>query len=311
MAIALIASNEDPGEWVPELEKQSGEKIQVWPDISNPEDIDYVLASAPPAGAIASLPNVKVVQSLWAGIEHITSDPDFPSHLPIVRMVDIGLSDGMKEYVLGHVLFHHLKGPHWLAAQKNNEWAPQDPPLAFQRKVGMLGLGHLGSYCGGALKDVGFDVMGWSRSQKDIEGIECFSGNYGLHTMLSQCEILVNLLPNTAATTKILNKETLGLMPKGAAIVNPGRGTVFDDDALLEALSNDELSAVTLDVFWEEPLPKDHPFWTHPKVMITPHVASVTRVDTGAKTALDNINHLRAGGDIQLLNGVVDAKLGY
>lgn len=311
MTIAFLASNEDPAEWISELENQAGEKIEIWPDISDPNAVDYVLASAPPKGAIATLPNVKAVQSLWAGIEHITSDPEFPKHLPIVRMVDIGLSEGMKEYVLGHTLFHHLRIPKWIEDKKINQWAPQDPPLAFQRNVGVMGLGELGGYCAQALKSIGFNVLGWSRSQKNIDNIQCFSGENGFTEMLSKSDILVNLLPNTPATTKLLNKETLKLLPKGAAIVNPGRGTVFDDDALIEALDSDHLSGATLDVFWQEPLPEDHPFWRNSKIVITPHVASVTRVDTGAKTAIDNIKHLRAGKNIDELNGVVNLSLGY
>lgn len=311
MTIAFLASNEDPVEWISELEKRAGEKIEIWPDISDPAVVDYVLASAPPKGAIATLPNVKVIQSLWAGIEHITSDPDYPKHIPIVRMVDIGLSEGMKEYVLGHVLYHHLLIPKWIEDRKSNKWSPQDPPLAFQRKVGVMGLGELGSFCAQALKTIGFNVLGWSRSQKDIDGITCFSGEGGFPEMLGQSDILVNLLPNTPATTKLLNKETMALLPKGAAIVNPGRGTVFDDEALTGALDSGHLSGATLDVFWEEPLPKDHPFWNNPKILITPHIASVTRVDTGAKTAIDNIKHLRAGKDIDELSGVVNLSLGY
>ncbi|MTI08793.1 2-hydroxyacid dehydrogenase [Curvivirga aplysinae] len=311
MTIALLTSNEDPAEWKQEVEKQLGEEIQVWPEIENREAVEYVLASAPPKGAIANLPNVKAVQSLWAGIEHITSDPDFPKHLPIIRMVDIGLTEGMQDYVLGHVMLHHLNTIRYINAQKKKHWDPIDPPLARQRKVAMLGLGKLGEACAQTLRQAGFQVLGWSRSQKEIDGIQCYSGDVGLKTVLSEASILVNLLPNTPATIKLLDAEKLSWMPKGASIVNPGRGTIFDDDALVNALKSDALSAVTLDVFWEEPLPKDHPFWGMDNVLITPHIASVTRVDTGAETAIANLKHLRAGKDIEDLEGVVNPELGY
>jgi len=174
--------------------------------------------------------------------------------------------------------------------------------------VALLGLGALGAACAGALAGLGFPVLGWSRTPKDLPGIECHHGRDGLKTVLSRAQIVVTLLPATPGTENTLNAETLGWLPQGAAIINPGRGALIDDAALLAALDAGQVGAATLDVFRVEPLPRDHPYWAHPKVTVTPHIAAETRPVTAARVVVENLRRLRDG---EPLLHLVDRAEGY
>lgn len=271
-----------------------------------PETVDYIVY-APNSDVQDFTPftRAKAVLNLWAGVEGIADNPTLK--LPLARMVDPALTQGMVEWVTGHVLRHHLDIDYFLARQ-SGEWQPKVPPLASDRPVTVLGLGELGAACAQKLAGLGFPVTGWSRSQKSIPGITCLSGEDGLKTALQSAEILVLLLPKTPATENTLNAETLALMPKGAVIVNPGRGPLIDDDALLAALDSGQIGHATLDVFRVEPLPQDHPFWAHPGVTVTPHIASETRVASASKVIAENIRRGEAG---EPLLHLVDRGLGY
>lgn len=247
----------------------------------------------------------KLVQSLWAGIERIVTIPTLTQ--PLCRMVDPGLTQGMVEYVVGHVLRAHLGTDAVMAAQ-NGQWQPVIPPLASERPVAMLGLGALGAACGQALAALGFEVLGWSRTPKTLDQITCHHGEAGLRAVLERAQIVVTLLPATPATDTILNAETLALLPRGASVLNPGRGTLIDDDALLAALDSGQLAQATLDVFRTEPLPPAHPFWAHPHVTVTPHIAAETRPVTAARVVAENMRRMLAGED--LLHRV-DRRAGY
>lgn len=233
----------------------------------------------------------RAVLSLWAGVERIVGNPTLTQ--PLCRMVDPGLTQGMVEYVVGHVLRYHLGLDRVLATQ--NAWQPVVPPLASERPVAMLGLGELGAACGQALACLGFPVLGWSRTPRDLPLIECHHGREGLRAVLEQAGIVVTLLPATPATEALLDAETLGWMPAGAFLINPGRGTLIDDAALLAALGSGRLAGATLDVFREEPLPPGHPFWAHPAVTVTPHIAAETRPETAARVIAENLRRLRDG----------------
>lgn len=246
----------------------------------------------------------KAVLSLWAGVEKIVGNQTLTQ--PLCRMVDPGLTEGMVEYVTGHALRYHLGLDRVLATQ--DRWEPVVPPLARERPVAMLGLGALGAACAGALAGLGFPVLGWSRTPKDLPAIECHHGRDGLKTVLSRAQIVVTLLPATPGTEKTLNAETLGWLPKGAAIINPGRGPLIDDDALLVALETGQVGAATLDVFRVEPLPLDHPYWAHPKVTVTPHIAAETRAVTAARVVVENLRRLSTG---EPLLHLVDRAEGY
>ena len=282
-----------------------GLEVHLSPDIA-PDQVDYIVY-APNSTVQDFTPytRAKAVLNLWAGVEDVVGNPTL--RIPLARMVDGGLTQGMMEWVTGHVLRHHLDTDLHVLHQ-DGVWRKNIPPLASDRPVAILGLGALGQACGRALAGLGFDVSGWSRSAKDVPGITCLNGDEGLHQVLARAEIIVLLLPFTPQTENIINAKTLAMMPKGAVIINPGRGQLIDDQALLKALDTDQIKHVTLDVFRQEPLPPEHPYWAHEKVTVTPHIASETRAKTAAEVIAENVRRGEAGEPFLHL---VDRKLGY
>ena len=271
-----------------------------------PDDVDYVVYA--PNSALqdfAPYTRLKAVLSLWAGVEQIAGNATLT--VPLARMVDHGLTQGMTEWVVGHVLRYHL-GMDAHIVNPEHAWTPVAPPLAQQRHVTILGLGALGQAAARTLADLGFPVSGWSRTARALPGVTCHHGDAGLQDALATAEILVLLLPDTPATENILNETSLGWLPKGAHIINPGRGPLIDDEALLAALDADHIAHATLDVFRTEPLPQEHPYWAHPKVTVTPHIASETRPETAAQVICENI---RRGESGEPLLHLVDRALGY
>lgn len=271
----------------------------------DPAQVDYVVY-APNSDLQDFTPysGCKAVLSLWAGVEKIVGNKTLT--MPLCRMVDPGLTAGMVEWVTGHVLRYHLDIDRSLARQ--DRWEPVVPPLAQERLVTVLGLGALGTACAQALTQLGFPVTGWSRSPKEVEGITCTHGPEGLAQALRSAQILVLLLPDTPATENTIDTTTLAQMPAGARIINPGRGPLIDDEALLAALDSGQIAHATLDVFRIEPLPQDHPYWAHPKVTVTPHIAAETRATTAAQMIAENIRRCEAAEP--LLNQV-NRDLGY
>jgi len=271
-----------------------------------PETVDYIVyAPNGPVTDFSPFTRLRAVLSLWAGVEKIVGNPTL--RVPLARMVDSGLAEGMVEWVVGHVLRHHL-GMDAHILKHDTVWNPVIPPLARHRRVGILGLGELGTACAQALSALNFDVAGWSRRPKEISGITCFHGSAQLGDILGRSEILVLLLPLTPDTENLLDAERLAQPPKGAVILNPGRGPLIDDDALLAALDSGQLAHATLDVFRTEPLPPEHPFWVHPQVTVTPHIASETRPETASLVIADNIRRAEAGEPLRFL---VDRTAGY
>jgi len=271
------------------------------------EEVDYIVY-APNSDLQDFTPytRTKAVLNLWAGVEDIVTNPTLTQ--PLARMVDDGLTRGMVAWVTGHTLRHHL-GTDLHVLHQDGLWRGDDvPPLACDRPVTILGLGALGSACGQALCALGFPVTGWSRSAKSIDGITCLSGDAGLHSALSEAHIVILLLPRTAQTENTLNADTLSRLPRGAVILNPGRGTLIDDAALLAALDAGHVAHATLDTFRTEPLPEDHPYWAHPRVTVTPHIASATRPGSAARVIAENI---RRGETGQPFLHLVDRELGY
>lgn len=271
-----------------------------------PQDVDYIVY-APNSTLQDFTPytRAKAVLNLWAGVEQITGNPTL--HLPLARMVDPGLTTGMVEWVTGHVLRYHL-GMDAHIVNPDHAWNVATPPLAKEREVVILGLGALGTACAKSLLLLGFRVTGWSRSPKDVDGVTCLHGAGGLANALGRGEILVTLLPDTPATTNILNADSLAQMPRGAFIINPGRGPLIDDDALLIALDSGHITHATLDVFRTEPLPQGHPYWAHPNVTVTPHIAAETRASTASEVIAENILRGETGAPFLHL---VDRDLGY
>jgi glyoxylate/hydroxypyruvate reductase len=308
MAILFLSPSDDPAEWLPELQRQLPDReVRVWPDIGDPDDIDYALIWRPPAGVLKRLPNLKVMLSLGAGVDGVLNDPELPD-LPLVRMVEPGLTEGMTEFVVLQVLHWHRQMEAYRVQQRDRVWRQLPQKLARERRVGFLGLGVLGADAARVLKELRFDVAGWSRSTRDLAGITCFHGASGLSAFLARTEILVCLLPLTDETTAILNWETLAALPKGACVVNVARGGHVDEAEMLAALDSGHIAGASLDVFTEEPLPPDHPFWTHEKVIVTPHVAAVTHARTSVVHIAEQIRRFEAGLPLENL---VDRRRGY
>ncbi len=272
-----------------------------------PEDVDYIVyARNSGIEDFTPFTRLKAVLNLWAGVEDVTVNPTLT--VPLARMVDHGLTEGMVEWVTGHVLRHHLGMDAHILGQDGIWRKDSAPPLARDRTVAILGLGQLGGACARALAALNFRVLGWARSEKTIEGVETAHGAEGLDAVLSRAEIVVLLLPDTPGTENVLNARTLALLPAGAVVVNPGRGPLIDDEALLAALDADQIGHATLDVFRTEPLPPEHPYWTHPRVTVTPHIASETRPSSASRVIVENIRRGEAGEPFLHL---VDRDAGY
>lgn len=277
-------------------------------DVVEPETIDWAVVWKPPHGALGKLPNLKAVLSMGAGVDHLIEDPDFPRHLPLSRVVDPYLTAGMREYVALHVLAHHRGLFTSAAEQRAGRWTPFTARRADETRVGIMGLGVLGQAAATALGAFGYALSAWSRTAKDAPGIACFAGMAALPRFLSDLDIVVCLLPLTADTRGILNGDTLALLPKGAALINAARGAHVVEAELIAALDSGQLSGATLDVFAEEPLPAQSPLWRHPRVQITPHIASLTDARSTARDMADSIRRVRAG--LPPLNPV-DVARGY
>ncbi|MEO9823215.1 MAG: glyoxylate/hydroxypyruvate reductase A [Paracoccaceae bacterium] len=269
-------------------------------------EVDYIIyAPNSTLQDFAPYTRLKAVLSLWAGVETAVHNPTLK--VPFTRMVSDGLSEGMVEWCVGHVLRHHL-GLDRDICRRDAVWDPVVPPLARDRPVTILGLGALGQAVAQSLVASKFPVTGWSRSAKEIAGVRSFSGEAGLAQALRDAQIAILLLPMTPQTENILDQERLALLARGAFVINPGRGPLIDDEALLTALNSGHIAHATLDVFRTEPLPSDHPFWAHPSVTVTPHIASDTRADTAAEMIAENIRRGEVGEPYLHL---VDRAAGY
>lgn len=293
-------------EILPKALQAKGINAKVVTEAPRPDAVDYIVyAPSAPLQDFTPFTKTKAVLSLWAGVERIVGNTTLTQ--PLCRMVDPFLTEGMVEWVVGHALRHHL-GMDRHIMNPTHQWDPTCPPLARERKVAMLGLGALGAAAAQALAALNFNVTGWSRTPKSIPGIDCLSGENGLDATLAEADIIVTLLPKTPDTENILNARRMALARRGAVILNPGRGALIDDDALLAALNSGQIGHATLDVFRIEPLPKDHPFWAHPSVTITPHIAADTRASSAANVIAENIRRGEAGEPF--LN-LVDRVRGY
>lgn len=297
---------QDYKELLPAALARHGISAQISPMGDNPALVDYIIY-APGAEAIdfAAFTRCKAVLSLWAGVEKITGTPGLTQ--PLCRMVNPDLTAGMVEWVVGHALRHHL-GMDRHIVNPARVWDPTCPPLARERPVAVLGLGALGQACARGLQNIGFPVTGWSRTAKQIDGLPSLHGEEGLRHALATAQILVLLLPKTPETESIINAQRLALLPKNAAILNPGRGHLIDDTALLAALDSGAVGHATLDVFRLEPLPQDHPFWAHPLITVTPHIAAETRPASAAEVIAENIRRGEVG---EAFLHLVDRQRGY
>lgn len=282
-------------------------EVRVWPKIGDPREIDYLAAWTIPAGLFAELPNLKAVFSVGAGIDQLDL-AGIPPGLPLIRMIEPGITACLTAWVAMAVLALHRDLPAYAAQQRAGIWRGLKvvPPAAH--RVGLLGLGHLGQSAAAALGGLGFPVAGWSRSAKSLPGIACHHGDAGLAAMLATTDILVCLLPLTPQTRGILNADLFAQLPRGARLVNAGRGGHLIEADLIAALDNGHISAAMLDVAQQEPMPEGHPFWSHPAILLTPHVGAVTQIESGIAALLENIARFRAGLPVE---GLIDRARGY
>lgn len=308
MALLFYSLDDDPAAWRREILRRLPDlDFRIWPDIGDPADIDVALVWRPPPGLLRSLPNLRAILSLAAGVDAMLADASLPD-LPLCRMVDRSLTVTMSEFVLLQVLKYHRGLDLYARAQRRARWELHLPPPAAETTVGVMGLGVLGEDAAGTLVRHGFTVRGWSRTRKTIEGVRSFAGDDDLGPFLAETAILVCLLPLTDATRGILNAALFARLPRGARLINVARGGHLVEPDLIDALDRGHLAHASLDVFGEEPLPADHPFWRHPAIDITPHAASYSLPESAADGVAENIRRLRAG---EPLLDVVDRGRGY
>jgi len=283
-------------------------EIRLFPDAGDPADIEAaVVWTAHDMMELRRYPNLKLIVSMGAGVDHLFRPPGPPPGVPVARLVDTRLTQGMSEWVLLNVLRFHRQDPEYRDQQARKVWEELSAPDTSERRIGIIGLGELGTDAARKLAALGFPVSGWSRRPKTVEGVTCYSGA-GLAEMLKQTDILVCLLPLTPETRGILNKDLLSSLPRGAYVLNAARGGHMVAEDMLRALDSGQIAGAALDVFEPEPLPADSPFWTHPKVILTPHAASITIPSSAAPQVVENIHRARARDP--LIN-LVDFSAGY
>ena len=308
MAILYAADAEEAEMWLGAMRAIDPKvSFRIWPDWGDPKEIDFIIVGGQAPEDLSPFVNAKAIQSTWAGVNTLMAS-NLPKGVPVARMVDRGLTASMTEFVVFQVLDVLRQGRELRRAQRNGKWI--DPPIAEPGKVpvGILGLGTLGQDIARRLIHLGFPLKGWSRSVKSVANVTCFADEAGLPAFLADLKILICLLPLTPATEGILNTALFNRLPMGSVLMNVGRGGQLVEADLLAALDSGRLSLAMLDVFREEPLLPDHIFWRRRDIVITPHVAAITRAGTGAEDILENYRRAMVGEP--LLNPVDQAR-GY
>lgn len=309
MAIVFHWDGASPAIWRAAFEAAGcGGDIRSFDAPGDVDEIEYAVVWAPPAGKLKALPKLRYIFSIGAGVTHITLDPDWPAQVPIVRLQDRLLVQDMSCHIIHWVLHFHRFYARYARQQAERRWQRYRYPENAERRVSVLGLGQTGQDACRRLRDLGFAVTGWARSAKEIDGVRCLAGEATFGTVIGEADILVNLLPLTDATENILDAMAFGRMPAGSFVINCGRGSSIDDAALLAALDNGRIEAAALDVFREEPLPADSPYWDHPAVSVTPHAAAPTNERSAAEFIAAQIRLAMDGGTPA---PIVDLDRGY
>ena len=282
--------------------------IATWPDEVKAEEVTHAAVWMPPEDFFCRFPKLQVIFALGAGVDKLLRRNDIPEAVAIIRLTDAGMASQMTEYCLYGLLRYQRQMDVYQQQQRDERWLPQPARLARELRVSILGLGQLGTQVARTLATMGYQVSGWSRRPHAIEQVNCVHGDDALRELLSATDVLFSVLPATPETTHLLNAERLGWLPGDAAIINAGRGSLIDQEALLGHLERGHLRFALLDVFAEEPLAAGHPLWAHPRVMITPHVAANTIPEEAVAQIAANLSALARG---QTLTGQVDRKAGY
>ncbi|WP_019039027.1 2-hydroxyacid dehydrogenase [Psychroflexus tropicus] len=308
MSIVLVSTSRDPKKWYKALkEKNEDLDIQIYPDIERPEDIEFAISWKHPDGLYKNYPNLEVVASMGAGVNHILKDEDLPPKVRVTRIVDDQLTKDMSQFVLlqclavSRNLFTHLKD------QSSKSWSPRAYQTPPKTNIGIMGYGVLGKEAGKVLKANGFNVIGYANTSKIVDGIKVYGADQQ-DEFLDQTQILVCLLPVTSSTKGVLNFELFQKLKDEAYLINVARGEHLLEADLIKAIDTGKLKGASLDVFQEEPLPESHPFWEHENIQITPHVASMTDPESVANQLLENYRRMKNG---EALLNVVDVQKGY
>lgn len=317
-ALALLVhggtDNWSPARWKSRFDGVCPDRLvlQLTDAAFDPAEVHYAAVWKPKPGELAAFPNLRVIFNLGAGVDALMADSSLPA-VPMVRIAVPDLTERMGEYVALHTLMHHRQELYLRQSQRDKRWAPKTQWAAGAISVGIMGLGELGAHAAGVVRAIGFRVSGWSRSPKEIAGIQCFHGEGQFDAFLRQTDILVSLLPLTADTRHILNRGVFEKLnrtsPMGAPVlINAGRGGLQNESDILQCLDDGTLGGASLDVYAVEPLPSDSRFWTHPKVVLTPHNAADTDADEISKYVAQQIERFEAGS---ALENVVDRTRGY
>ena len=278
-------------------------------DDYKPEDIDYFVGFRPPPGFLKTLTNMKLVISFGAGVDGFLADPEFPRQIRLVRFTDPALAYEMSQYVLMHTLIAHRTQRYFDQAQKEGAWRQRMMPRATDKtRIGILGMGEIGGKIAERAASLGFVVSGWSKTRKNIAGVKSYAGQGELNAILGQCDYLVVVLPHTPETINMMDKKFFAQLPQGAWVINVARGSIIVDEDMIASLDSGHLGGAVLDVFRTEPLPEGHPFWKHPKITLTPHVAGVTDPRMALSYVENCVRQNEAG---ETLADIVDLDRGY
>jgi glyoxylate/hydroxypyruvate reductase len=309
MVLLFYSDVDDPRPWrsaltqaIPELD------FRVWPQSERLEEIDYALVWRPPPGMLAQLPRLKAILSLGAGVDNIFSDSALPRRVPITRMVDAGLAGQMSEYAVYGVLHFHRNMDQYAEQQRRAQWRQLPAVPAHERTIGVMGLGVLGADFARKAAALGFRILGWSRTARQLPEVTVLHGEAALADFLGAAQILVNFLPLTPQTEGILDGKLFGRLPRGACLINIARGAHLVETDLLQALDQGQIAGAMLDVYRQEPLPAEHPFWKHPRIVLTPHIAAQAIASLMVEQVVDNIRRIERG---QVPSGLVDRQRGY
>lgn len=309
MSLLFIAPDRDLSSWENAIHSiDSNIEIDIWPAIKDKERIQFAVCWNHPKHLLDGFPNLKAVSSLGAGADHLLSDESLPESIDICRVVSPSLVQQMKEYILAAVLNIQRNFVHYIRQNDQRKWQPHNHPSPQEIRIGVMGLGELGKPTAKQLAELGYQVSGWSRSAKKIEGVTTFAGTDELNSFLDKVHVLICLLPLTEETKGILNLEIFKQMDDRGWIINAARGEHLVDEDLIYALDSNILQGAWLDVFSDEPLPEKHAFWNRDNIIITPHIASITKPKDVADQIVENYKRALSGMD---LNYTVDRTKGY